>query len=61
MIADPHGWLRAGPVSHRGEETMSAKCDLAIARDKRNGQRNDALADRRPNRYAAGLVTPAGS
>jgi predicted amidohydrolase len=56
VIADPDGWLRAGPVAHRGEEILWADCDLAIARDKRNGEHNDALADRRPDRYVAGLT-----
>jgi len=59
VIADPHGGLRAGPVAGRGEETLSADCDLAIARDKRTGLHNDALADRRPDQYVAALATPA--
>jgi predicted amidohydrolase len=60
VIADPDGWLRAGPVADRGEETLSADCDLATARDKHTGRRNDAFADRRPSQYAAALADPAG-
>ena len=59
VIADPQGWLRAGPVADRGLQTLSADCDLAIARDKRTGPHNDALADRRPNQYVAALANPA--
>jgi predicted amidohydrolase len=60
VIADPDGWLRAGPVADRGEETLTADCDLATARDKHTGRRNDAFADRRPSQYAAALANPAG-
>ncbi len=60
VIADPDGWLRAGPVADRGLQTLSADCDLAIARDKRTGPHNDAIADRRPDRYVAALANPAG-
>jgi predicted amidohydrolase len=58
VIADPEGWLRAGPVASRGVETLSADCDLARARDKHTGPRNDALADRRPEHYSAALADP---
>jgi predicted amidohydrolase len=60
VIADPKGSLLAGPVADRGEETLSADCDLAIARDKGTGPHNDALADRRPSQYVAALANPAG-
>jgi predicted amidohydrolase len=60
VIADPGGWLRAGPVADRGEGTLSADCDLAVARDKHTGRHNDALADRRPEQYVAALANPAG-
>lgn len=59
VIADPDGWLRAGPVVDRGQETLSADCDLAIARDKHTGSRNDAFADRRPDRYVVALTNAA--
>jgi 5-aminopentanamidase len=61
VIADPDGWLRAGPVENRGEETLSADCDLSIARDKRTSPTNDAFADRRPSRYVAALANRADS
>lgn len=61
VIADPDGWLRAGPIADRGEETLLADCDLAVARDKHSGRRNDAFADRRPNQYLAGLASPASA
>jgi predicted amidohydrolase len=58
VIADPDGRLRAGPIVDRGEETLIADCDLATARDKHTGRRNDAFADRRPDRYVAELARP---
>jgi hypothetical protein len=33
-----------------------ADCDLAGAREKRNGEHNDAFADRRPEYYAEALA-----
>jgi predicted amidohydrolase len=51
VIADPDGALRAGPVIGRGEETIAADCELSDARDKRTSERNDAFADRRPDKY----------
>ena len=56
VIAGPDGWLRAGPVADRGVETLIADCDLAGAREKRNGEHNDAFADRRPAYYAQALA-----
>jgi predicted amidohydrolase len=56
VIADPEGWLLAGPVAGRGPETLSARCDLSRARDKRTGPHNDALADRRPDQYSSALT-----
>ncbi|HWF73666.1 MAG TPA: nitrilase-related carbon-nitrogen hydrolase [Solirubrobacteraceae bacterium] len=61
VFAGPDGWLRAGPVADRGEEILWADADLALAREKRNGEHNDALADRRPDRYAPGLASRAGA
>ncbi len=45
-IIDPDGHLLA-----RGGDLLVATVDLARARDKRWGERNDALADRRPELY----------
>jgi 5-aminopentanamidase len=56
VIAGPDGWLRAGPVADRGVETLIADCDLAGSREKRNGEHNDAFADRRPGFYARVLA-----
>jgi 5-aminopentanamidase len=55
VIAGPDGALRAGPVADRGVRTLHAECDLAQARDKRNGEHNDAFADRRAAHYAPAL------
>lgn len=55
VIADPHGTLLAGPIKHRGPDTIAADCDLATARYKRTSARNDAFADRRPESYAGML------
>jgi predicted amidohydrolase len=60
VIAGPEGGLRAGPVAGRGPDTISAQCDLDEARDKHTSERNDALADRRPVHYVAGLANPNG-
>ena len=54
VIAEPGGWLLAGPPAARGPELVLARCDLARARDKRSTARNDALGDRRPGVYAQG-------
>ena len=57
-IARPDGSFAAGPVADRGVRTLIADCDLAQARDKRNGEHNDAFADRRADHYAQSLVQP---
>ncbi len=56
VIAGPDGALRAGPVLDRDAETLQAECDLALARDKRTGEHNDAFADRRAPLYARALL-----
>ncbi|HUJ35837.1 MAG TPA: nitrilase-related carbon-nitrogen hydrolase [Solirubrobacteraceae bacterium] len=56
VIAGPDGWLRAGPVADRGLETLVAECDLTGTREKRNGEHNDAFADRRPAYYSPALA-----
>jgi 5-aminopentanamidase len=55
-IVDPHGRILTQRVS--GEGVVSAEVDPARARDKRLGERNDALADRRPELYAALADSP---
>jgi 5-aminopentanamidase len=51
VICDPGGHLLAGPVN--GTAVLQAECNLAHARDKSFGVRNDLLADRRPELYTA--------
>jgi predicted amidohydrolase len=51
-IVDPDGRLLASPA--RGEALLVAEVDIARARDKRVGDRNDVLADRRPELYGGG-------
>lgn len=48
-IVDPDGSIVAGPA--QGEALLVADLDLARARDKSWGERNDVLADRRPELY----------
>jgi 5-aminopentanamidase len=51
-VASPDGWLLAGPPERGEPVTLTARCDLAQAREKRINTRNDVLADRRPDVYA---------
>jgi hypothetical protein len=39
-------------IPHGGVATLYVDCDLRAAREKRTGARNDAFADRRPDRYS---------
>jgi predicted amidohydrolase len=50
-IVGPDGWLLAGPPGSPVPLLLTADVDLARARDKTLGPRNDALADRRPALY----------
>jgi len=50
-IVGPQGWPLAGPPDAAEPATLLAEVDLAAARDKALGPRNDALADRRPALY----------
>jgi 5-aminopentanamidase len=50
-IAGPDGWLLAGPPPAPAPALLVADVDLAAARDKALGPRNDVLADRRPALY----------
>ena len=52
-IVDPDGWLAAGPVDGYGDGILYADCDLALARDKAWGERNDVRGDLRPELYAS--------
>jgi 5-aminopentanamidase len=50
-IAGPDGWLLAGPAASDEPALVLADLDIAAARDKAIGPRNDVLADRRPELY----------
>ena len=52
LIASPEGYPLAGPVLADRPAVLTAACDLPRARDKRVSERNDLLADRRPELYA---------
>ena len=52
-IVDPEGWLAAGPVDGYGDGILYADCDLALARNKAWGERNDVRGDLRPELYAS--------
>jgi predicted amidohydrolase len=54
-IADVTGELLAGPLD--GPGLLVAEIDPSRARDKRWGERNDVLADRRPELYDQSVVT----
>ena len=51
LVAGPAGYPLAGPAGAEDPVLVIADCDLARARDKATGPRNDALADRRPALY----------
>lgn len=55
LVCGADGYLRAGPATAPGEPALptvvAAEIDLATARDKRMGERNHALRDRRPTLY----------
>jgi predicted amidohydrolase len=55
VIIDLGGWPLAGPEPGDRELTFAADCDLAAAADKRISERNDVLADRRPDLYRSVL------
>lgn len=60
VVCDENGWVVAGPPDDFGSGIVLADCDLARARDKAWGERNDVFGDRRPEVYAAeGLTTLA--
>ncbi len=50
VVVDPDGGVIAGPTA--GEAMLVADLDLARARDKSWGERNDVFADRRPELYS---------
>ena len=59
LIVDPEGFPVAGPAAAGETVTLFARCNLDAARDKRLNERNDALADRRPELYGALSAHPA--
>jgi predicted amidohydrolase len=56
VIVDPDGFPAAGPAGADEVVTLLARCELSAARDKRIGEHNDVLADRRPELYADVLL-----
>ena len=60
-IAGPDGWLLAGPPDVAEPVLLTADADLALARDKALGPRNDVLADRRPALYAPDAIGVGGT
>jgi predicted amidohydrolase len=64
VIAGLDGERLAGPPQDGGEATLYADVDLALADDKRVSERNDVLADRRPELYgplvAEGVLSARG-
>jgi len=61
IIAAPDGSVPASSELGAAAQTLIAECDLAMAKSKRNGPRNDAIADRRPEHYAEVLWTPTSA
>jgi predicted amidohydrolase len=59
-IADPGGWLLAGPTPAPAPALLLADVDITDAREKAIGPRNDVHADRRPELYGAVTARPAG-
>ncbi len=51
VVVDPGGFPLAGPADRDAALTLIARCRMAEARDKHTGERNDVLADRRPELY----------
>ena len=50
IVTDEQGWaLATAPLGRTA--AVTAECDLAAARDKRWGERNDVFGDRRPELY----------
>lgn len=60
VIAGPDGVALARPARHGESRVLVASCDLAEARVKRTGARNDVFADRRPELYGPVAGRPPG-
>lgn len=54
MIAGPDGWPLAESRLENPQHVLVAEVDLELARDKRLGEANDVLLDRRPSAYSTG-------
>ncbi|SEL37185.1 nitrilase-related carbon-nitrogen hydrolase [Streptacidiphilus jiangxiensis] len=57
VIVDLDGFPVAGPATEKSADLLLADCALATARDKRLGEHNDVLGDRRPDLYRS-VTTP---
>lgn len=53
VVVDPDGVPVAGPTPDAGSHVAAADCDLTRAREKGLTERDDVLADRRPDVYDA--------
>lgn len=60
VIVDLDGFPVAGPATETDDDLLIADCALTTARDKRVGEHNDVLGDRRPELYR-GVTSPARS
>jgi predicted amidohydrolase len=60
VICDEWGWILAGPPENFGPGLLVADCDFSRARDKAWNERNDVLADRRPEVYRLGESMTVG-
>lgn len=61
VVVDPDGWPLAGPLDGPVAGVALASCRLGLARDKRLTERNDVLADRRPELYRLPAVARASA
>ena len=57
VIVDLDGFPVAGPATETQNDLLIADCALAAARDKRLGEHNDVLGDRRPDLYRSITTT----
>lgn len=51
VVVDPDGIPVAGPLPDEGAHSATAVCDLTRSREKALTERDDVLADRRPEQY----------
>ena len=59
MILDPDGYPVVGPSLTDAPSVLSADVDLLLSRDKRYGEHNDVIADRRLDLYDPSMIPSA--